>query len=280
MILTPFLAATLLATAPLQVRAGAPPASANTSPETAEGVEILRRVLVEALDKAFEEKDKDERGEFRSEQGLFLEGRVTSLWAGGRSVQHARAFHMPGAGLFFALDLSLPVIKKERDETGTDQPQDDEWERARSELRGTYARDGVALRRLYVGDRTEGEIDPKAIERATDTLLRTLARHVGRIEGLDASETITVALRLSGSDRSWLHEWSTDEPHGLYSLSTGEGEDSPRKAESMAFSALVLATGQEVRQQNLVVQVGLADLTAPDLASPEALRRRARINRY
>ena len=279
--LTTLLAAALLAAAPLpatsiQGRTPAPVSAGNTSTETAEGIEILRRVLIEALDKAFVEQPARDRVLFNKDfqtNGLF-----TSLWAGGQTVQHARAFHMPEVGLFFALDLSLPVVKKEG-EPGSDQPENDEWERARREVRG--APDGVRLRVIQREGESLGEIDPKAIDQVTDLVLRTLARHVSRIEGLGSHETVTVALRLSGRDRSWLHEWSEDDPHGLKALDEEAPEvDEPEQARSMAFSAYVLATGHEVREQNLVLRIPLADLKGAEQATPEQLRRTARVNRY
>lgn len=275
MIPSTFLAAALLSAAPLQGRTSPPAVDASTSTATAEGVEILRRVLIETLDKAFEEKRPSES--VRLERGLRVDGLVTTLWADGQTVQHARAFHLPDVGLFLALDLSLPVVKKEQAEPGSDQPENDEWERARREVRGSLAPNGMRLRMLKVGGEGLGEIDPKAIDQVTDVVLGALARHVARIEGLGSNETVTVALRLSGKDRSWLHEWSEDEPHTLRLRADEEGE--AEQAQSMAFSAFVMATGHEVREQNLVLQIRLADLTAPDRATPE-LRRVARINRY
>jgi hypothetical protein len=282
MLLTSLLAAALLAPVPLQAGAGLA-TTPQTTPATAEGIEILRRVLADALDGAFQGERGQERVLFNSPGAPGVEGLVTTLWAGQQTVQHARAFHLPGAGLFFALDVSLPVVKKAAEEPGTDPPQDDEWERVRREVRGSGS--GFRLGgRLQMTSRVVGEIDPKAIEQATDLVLRTLARHVGRIEGLGAHESVTVALRLSGRDRSWLHEWSQDDPHAFEPQTFevepdgARGEGAP--AQTRAFSAYVLATGQEVRDQNLVLQVTLADLARAASATPEELRRAARINRY
>lgn len=277
MLLTSLLAAALLAPVPLQTAAGSAPA-AQTSPATAEGLEILRRVLADALDGAFEGERGREQVLFNAPGTPGVDGLVTTLWAGHQTVQHARAFHLPGAGAFFALDVSLPVVKKAAEEPGSDQPQDDEWERARRELRGSGP--GYRVRGLLqVPGQVVGEIDPKAIEQTTDLVLRTLARHVGRIEGLGAHESVTVALRLSGRDRSWLHEWTHDEPQTL-ELEPDGGRGEGARAQTRAFSAYVMATGQDVREQNLVLQVALSDLTRAASAAPEDLRRLARINRY
>ncbi|HEX6885293.1 MAG TPA: hypothetical protein VF530_18105 [Planctomycetota bacterium] len=281
MLLTSLLAAALLAPVPLQAGAGLA-TTPQTTPATAEGIEILRRVLADALDDAFQGERGQERVLFNSPSTPGVEGLVTTLWAGQQTVQHARAFHLPGAGLFFALDVSLPVVKKAAEAPTSDQPQDDEWERARRELRGSGP--GYRLRALPMAEKVVGEIDPQAIEQATDLVLRTLARHVNRIEGLGAQESVTVALRLSGRDRSWLHEWSHDDPHtiepGAFELEPDGARGEGARAQTRAFSAYVLATGQEVRDQNLVLQVALADLARAASATPEELRRAARINRY
>jgi hypothetical protein len=277
MILSTFLIATLLAAPPLQGRT-APPVHAQTSSETAEGVEILRRILIEALDKAFAKAPEHEKA-LLFDQGAHVNGLVTRLWAGGQTVQHARAFHMPGAGLFFALDLSLPVVRKDPGVATTDEPEDDEWERARRDLRGTFGPEGLALQRIQVRSEEAGEIDPKAIDQATDLVLRSLARHLGRIEGLSPNEVVTVALRLSGDGRNWFHGLSEDEPTE-YDDRRPAQHDEAKKSRSMAYSAFILSTGAEVREQNLVLQIAVADLLRSDSATSEELRRAARLNRY
>src|SRR6185503_12767306 len=139
MIFTTLLAAASLCGNPAQVQT-----RPSTSENTAEGAEILRRILVDALDDAFSQKEKadaKDRGESVRIQQLHGLGAVTKLWAGGETVQHSRVFHLPDVGLFFALDAALPVMSKERDEREPDKGtknKDDEWERARRELRGNF----------------------------------------------------------------------------------------------------------------------------------------------
>jgi hypothetical protein len=280
MIFTTLLAAASLCGSPAQVQA-----RPTTSEATAEGAEILRRILVDALGDALNRKGKGKtnaegRGESTDVQELHRLGVVTTLFAEGETVQHSRVFHLPDVGLFFALDAALPVVSKERDEREPDKAgksKDDEWERARSELRGGYVggEGGVFLRRYESAK--EAEIDPKAIEQVIEQVLKTLARHAARIEGLTQRETITVALRLSGRGRTlWgsdgeeleegrgeAHAWTTDE----------EGE-LPR-----AFS-FVLAGGASAREQNLVIRIALADLAGFAEGGLEPLRQRAQINRY
>ena len=274
MLLTSLLAAALLAPTPLQAGAGSAPPT-QTSPSTAEGLEILRRVLIDTLDEAFQGDRQGEQVLFNSSPGV--DGMVMNLFASGQTVQHARAFHMPGAGLFFALDVALPVVKKQADPSGSDQPQDDEWERARRQVRGDGP--GYHLRGLRLTSPVAGEIDPQEIERTTDLVLRALARHVGRIEGLGAYESVTVALRLSGRDRSWVHEWSEAEPALPGIEPDGSSGEAPR-TRTRAITAYALAAGQEVRDQSLVLQISLTDLARGASASAAELRKAARVNRY
>jgi hypothetical protein len=277
-----------------------PPVTApvgTTTPETAEGVEILRRILVEALDKEFLEKGQHEQS-IVGPDGRSLRGIATTLWLSGDTVQNSRAFHMPEVGLFLSLDASLPVVeKKAPKDPGKGQGNTgDEWERFRRAVRGDSSTDGPFRFRIAEVS-PEGEIDPQAIERVTDLVLRTLARHASRIEGLAAGETITVGLRLSGRSQSWLHDFRTDE-NGAFTFGlrgalredlgdTNEdraNKDEEKGSEDVArhglFSAYVLGAGDGVRSQNLVIRIALADLVSQPEASADRLRQRAAINRY
>lgn len=293
MIFTTLLAAASLYGNPAAVQSR--PAASSTSENTAEGAEILRRILVDSLDDALDRKEKEraddrDRGESTGRQvlrgqELHAFGAVTRLWTEGETVQHSRVFHMPDVGLFFALDASLPVVSKERDEREPDKAsknKDDEWERARRELRGNFVgggEDGVFLRRYE--NAKETEIDPRAIEQVIEQVLKTLARHAARIEGMTQRESITVALRLSGRGRTL---WSKSGAEG-YEIDDGEGKTRVWSTEegselpSGAFS-FVLAGGASAREQNLVIRISLADLAGYAEGGPESLRQRAQINRY
>jgi hypothetical protein len=282
MIFTTLLAAASLCGSPAQVQA-----RPSTSENTAEGAEILRRILVDALDDALSPKEKadaKDRGESTRIQQLHGFGVVTKLWSDGETVQHSRVFHLPDVGLFFALDAALPVVSKEREEREPDKAsksKDDEWERARSELRGNYVggQDGLFLKRY--GEAKETEIDPKAIELVIEQVLKTLARHAARIEGMTQRETFTVALRLSGRSRTL---WSKSGSDG-YEFEEGEGEthvwSSEEEGEIPSRTlSFVLAGGGSAREQNLVIRISLADLAGYAEGGPESLRQRAQINRY
>jgi len=254
----------------------------DTAPATAEGVEILRRLLVGDLNEAFQsaESPKNEPELYSINRRVEVHGLVTTLWAGERTVEHSRAFHMPEAGVFLSLDVSLPLARKKAAPAAEPQKAttDDEWERARRELRG----DGTDLPfRTRVRDlRAELEIDPEAIERTTEVVLRTLARHAARVEGLAPSDTITVALRVSGRNRTfWQDLASEPEDDSEAPLVLGVPEDPAAGPHTYGLSAMVLAAGQNVPEQSLVIRISLGDLAAgPDRL--DLLRTRARINRY
>ena len=276
MILTTLLAAASLLGAPnpAQVVPG-------TSDDTAEGAEILRRILVDALDDAFGRKEQrgDSTTKFREFDRL---GVVTTLWAGRETIQHSRVFHLPEVGLFFAFDAALPVVSKEEEKGTADKgakAKDDEWERARRAVRG-----GGEASVYLLGERKikDSEIDPEAIDQVIDLVLRTAARHASRIEGLTSRETLTIAMRLSGRERTmWRgHDWDVDgdeaELDGRVRRERAEVEELPQGG---AFS-FVLAGGSSAREQNLVIRVGLADLESFSEGNLDSLRQRAQINRY
>ncbi len=275
---------TLLAAAVLHALPQPAPAPQNTSAATAEGTEILRRILVESLNGAFEDPKRSDQITMRK-RGMQMHSLVTTLWVGDQTVQHSRAFHLPDAGLFFALDVALPVVAKDKapEPVESDQPTDDEWERYRREVRGHASADGALFPRLTLEAPRATEIDPAATEKVIDAVLATVARHASRVEGLNARETITVALRLSGRHRTLLH--------GLDPLSDGleyefgrepaeeEGTE-PGEGDSKTFSAFVIGTGYETREQNLVIRLTVGDLAGAAEGGLERLRQRAQVNLY
>ncbi|NOT30292.1 MAG: hypothetical protein HOP15_07580 [Planctomycetes bacterium] len=254
------------------------PLPLGTSEATAEGTEILRRILAETLDEAFADKQSGDKVTMQK-RGIRMHSLVTTLWVGDQTVQHSRAFHLPDAGLFFALDASLPVVAQEPgpEPAQSDQPTDDEWERYRREVRGHLSPDGTLFRRLNLGTPRAAEIDPAAIEKVIDTVLRTVVRHAFRVEGLTPRETITVALRLSGKNRTLLQDFSPE--NGEFQLGFEAGE-MPEEGESQSLSAYVLASGHEVREQNLVIRIAVSELASLSEGGIERLRQRAQINRY
>jgi len=288
----------LSAVALLGTAAPAPPppqaqssgASGTTiAPGATEGVEILRRILAETLDQAFrpvdDGRETNRRLSLRTNDGY--QGLVTTLWAGEQTVTHSRAFQVPGSGLFFQLDLSLPVVAK-KSEVKPAQPtpadKDDEWERMRREVRGD-TRGGLSgdFFKLQTGEGPELEIDPASIERVTEHVLKTVARHASRIEGLGSQDVITVALHLSGKTGT---AWSTLEPPVRDPLPDGEEhEDDPHgfSVASGYFATgqqLLFAAAHEAPEQRLIVQVTVADVSGYAEGGYTRLRDRARVVHY
>jgi len=250
----------------------------QTSADTAEGLEILRRILVDSLEKAFEtDEPKDVHTTFGAPLGTGHfegEGLISLLYAGQQTVEFSRVFHLPGAGVFFALDASLPMIEaKEEPQPAGDAPRDDEWERYRREVRGGGG-GGELPGGVQVWRKRRMELDPTSIDKLIDTALLALARHTARVPGLEAEEKITLAVRLGGSLQSM---WSTTAP--LAAEAEGEPDVSVQGKSRQLFSYSLATTG-DTPTRNLVLEIRVGDLQAGVNGPASELRRRARINRY
>lgn len=255
----------------------------QTSTDTAEGLEILRRILVDSLEKTFQAERKEQRVTMNGGQA---EGIVQLLVTGHQTVENSRVFHLPDAGVFISLDAALPMVAKKtaaKDEPAGDAPRDDEWEKYRREVRGGGDADlpsGGYIFRMR-GDATEMEIDPAAVDKLIDASLQSLARHTGRIEGLGTQETITLAVKISGGFGALGgHFWGTnllEDAHGL------DSEDDKKLGELGYAGPTRLSTvftRSDSSSQNLVLQIRVGDLSAYTSGGVGELRKRARINRY
>lgn len=260
----------------------------QTSTDTAEGLEILRRILVDSLEKTFQAERKEQRVTMNGGQA---EGIVQLLVTGHQTVENSRVFHLPDAGVFFSLDAALPMVAKKtaaKDEPAGDAPRDDEWEKYRREVRGGGDADlpsGGYIFRMR-GDATEMEIDPAAVDKLIDASLQSLARHTGRIEGLGTQETITLAVKISGGFGGFNgHFWGTNLLDDAYSFDT-TSEDPKKEPEPSApgLAPLPLLSTVFARSdsasQNVVLQIRVGDLAAYTNGGTAELRKRARINRY
>lgn len=275
MLLTP-----LLLVAALHTPAPAVPLAQQTSANTAEGLEILRRILVDSLEKSFQ-TEKEHRITSSNDQ---TEGIVQFLMTGHQTVQNSRVFHLPDSGVFFALDVSLPMIEKKtetKDQPAGDAPRDDEWEKYRREVRGGGSTSLPGGTYVFGSrtERSEMEIDPAAVEKLIDTALQALARHTSRVEGLSGQETLTLAMKVSGGAWGTGGFWGTslfDE--GAIEIERSEPDkELPRGAAGIPRVSTLFALSSSA-SQNLVLQIRASDLQAS--ANPGELRRRARINRY
>ena len=222
------LTASLLATSWLPAAPTAFPAfleDDDAAQAIAEDVEILRRLLVRAL---------DGRGEsvsatldpaharpvtpwgtvLRAETGLSAElgFRAATGWKRGAShVERSRGFHVPRTGVVYAIDVSVPVERVAAGETEPESPQEaarDEWEAMEEAVRrGDDEGAGGALEivtSIVSGTNVTIDVpqalrlDEGAITDCIDAVLATLAEHGARVEGLGPAESITVCLHVQG----------------------------------------------------------------------------------
>jgi hypothetical protein len=279
----------LLLGALLQSSLQKPPAQDSGSDATAEGIEILRRILADQIDATFAPDEERERsGVDRPHRFRMLSGEsngiVTSLWAGGQTVSHSRGFHLPGHGVLLVMDLTLPTVEREEHADEPEEPQapsDDEWDAMRRRVRGGSSEEHALFRGQLLERGKESEIDEAAIERVRETVIKTVARHASRIDGLERGDTITVALHLSGNAGTW---WSNFQsmPFGAF----GTDEDGARKPEQddakdleLAQTYVVAARG-EAPEQHLVLEIPLADLDEFAQGGYSRLAPRVRVTRY
>ena len=103
------LLSSILLVAAVHAQPPAVPLQQQTSTDTAEGLEILRRILVDSLEKTFQAEKKEQRVTVNGER---VEGIVQLLMAGHQTVENSRVFHLPDAGVFFSLDAALPMVAK------------------------------------------------------------------------------------------------------------------------------------------------------------------------
>jgi hypothetical protein len=286
MILTAFVLTPFLTGNPL------PPVRAQeTSEATAEGIEILRRLLAENLEAAFPSEEASLDLRFSHGYTLGTKGLVTQLMSGDQVVPHSRGFHLPGEGAFFALDLELPVVAAQPASAPKDgaPDQDDEWERMRRQVRGTVTSDDephAPYSYLLVPAKQKPVvIDPAAIDTVVEVALKTLARHAPRIEGLAVQDTLTLALHLSGRFRGMLwHETDGEDEDGEGSTRLPSGVAAgPRGGEAsfLVYGVPDLFSASHAPELHLVIRVTLSDLAGySERGGPERVLQRARINRY
>ena len=262
---------------PLLTTPGLPQETAAAPPtphsRTVEDLEVLRRLFVQEI--SGRATDSELPVFSTSDTGVgytVLSNEMTFGGAAGKSVPHSRAFHIPGQGGFFSLDVQLPIIEAEtgepKEEVAEKSEAEKEWERIREEVRT-----GVSSRRTRIRthlffdggeeDDREWKIDPEAIRTVEDDVLRVLSRHAGRIEDLSNSEHLTVALHLTGSESSFVVRTQED------------GEE----CTSIGWLSGALAA-RRAPAQRLVIRVSMADLRRGDLNGGSKLREGALIHAY
>lgn len=195
------------------------PAGSATAPEnafaeegsTAEDVEVLRRLLVKGL--MPETTDARALDLYKDAQALGTYDRLIStreellqdlsLSVQGSNVQHSRGFHVPGAGLFYCIELSVPAAAKTETAPNGQPDQSDEWASTQQEVRNRQQGGSTftGFFRLDTQFTTTWVLDAAAVDKAIEQVIQTLAEHGTRVRGLGPTDAITVALHVSAG--SW-----------------------------------------------------------------------------
>ncbi len=260
----------LLSTAP-----PAPQEEEKGTSKVAEDVEILRRLLVQAIDPA-----RDDNVFFPLQKGfnealnLSLRSSVaiSDYLAVGQRVSHSRGFHLPGAGIFYSFDLELPLtLTAGPSSAGERGGIENDWERMRREVRsGTSGDRTLQLGFGQAQEEGRWEIDRDAREQAIDAVLKTLAKHGRRLGELDPGDSITVALHIEGSGSI---------PGTLYSvLDENEEDDTVAQAQNLFWGSVA---ARQAAPERVVIQVPFDALRAgEDGGGFEEVKRRAVVHRY
>jgi len=251
----------------------------STTEQAAEDVEIMRRLLVRAIDATAPGKEEPGKVGFLT-GGLTgtapitgpLTGPLTSFYRFSSSsvVTHSRGFHAPGTGAIFAIDAQVPLVAVEPYAADEEEEEraDDDWDRVRREVRtGKTETEGSVFKVQFRGAPTKWQLDPDAIEDIERAVLETLARHGGRIAGLDEAEDITVAL--------YLHQGATVSETGVFGYAFDVGSDDEDDGET-AWTTLV---GRTAPAQRLILRARVGDVRRAGKDGRE-LRERALVSRY
>jgi hypothetical protein len=247
------------------------PSAPDTTAEAVEDVEVLRRLLVEAIEPAREYAHTDANGDLYM-RNLTVTDSILTFYAGRERVASSRGYLVPGSGAFYSLDVRLPVVAADASEAPVDgkEPREDEWERTRRAVReGSEPRTPHLAREL--GWNAEGDakyaqrlaIDEDARDEVVDAVLATLAKHGSRLRGLASGDDVAVALYVegSGNDGSW--------------VSGADGKMLGTVKESTTLWRSMIA--QRAPPEHVVVRIPFDALRSGSLAE---VRRAAQVQRY
>jgi hypothetical protein len=243
----------------------APPRQAQVAHEAAEDVEILRRLLVDAL-----EPGRAGQPALAKAQGLELfavDHSIGDFFYLRERVSSARGFHLPGSGVFYSIDLSLPTRAVSGSEPGASAAtRDDEWERARREVQSGTEGEARSWLLATTQDATSPPrrfvIDERARNEAVDAVLGTLVKHAARVRGLSVGDDVVVALYIEAAP--------------------GAIDSQDPQAEKMPDGTILLSSLMAARHaaaEHVVIRVPLERLRAPDATLAE-IRSAAQIHHY
>ncbi|MEM1450350.1 MAG: hypothetical protein AAF957_17400 [Planctomycetota bacterium] len=257
----------------------------------AEGVEILRRLLVRSIQGsgassvALPHPVQGTQNGWQYQLGLGEFPTFTG-WQprGGAAASNARGFHLPAVGATFTIDVTVPVelvtVSAKQNEEAQEDEGKDEWDTMRDAVRQGEAAESTVDATAEFWAMTDPSalvdawpqnavmtLDAKAVEAALDSVLESLARHGHRLD-LAADESITIALTIEGRDPA---QASLAVP-----TEGGEYDQAVWFAYAQALTSGQTA-GDLTRRVVLQVPVSALGKGAGDAAS---LRGRTRIHRY
>ena len=124
----------------------------------------------------------------------------------GSITSNTRGFRVPGLGVIFPLDVSVPAKQVETTDEVEDEKADadDDWEQARNEASGRLS-NAYTIYNKILGSKGEKlkqsvlVIEPKAVDAVIKAVVKSVASYGLKIEGLDNDDSIVVAMQLEGN---------------------------------------------------------------------------------
>lgn len=201
--------------------------------KTAQTIDIMRRVLAKSISRELNElyASEDEGQEDGKEEqsvdggGVRVGGGVPmgGSWASGTSspliyrtvsgfstlsyhTSNTRGFRVPGQGVIFTLDVTVPAKQVEMEAVDEDEQADaeDDWEQARNEASGRASNAYTIFNQVRVVSvenqkQYELVIEPEAMDAVIKAVVKSVSLHGLKIKGLDDDDSIVVAMQLEGN---------------------------------------------------------------------------------
>lgn len=272
----PMMSATAVQEAPM-----VPQVSSFGPRKPASSMDIMRRVIVKSINRDMNEHFSDENDKLTSTvttretaPGVPLPSEsfaiATSLYgrlATNSFAGDSRGYYIPGHGAVFSLEVTVPLIEAEPEETeDIEKPEkvDDLWTEATDEAEGRTSAFGRAVvSGTYLFNetkQTEWMINPEGVDLVINAVCATVAKHGKKIDDLQDDESVIVVLNVNPGQAV-----STTGDTGAYRL----------------FYSYSFAAGGSDETQQIVIEVTVEDLDryAGDRIDLDGLKSRATITR-
>ena len=122
------------------------------------------------------------------------------------STRYTRGFRVPGQGVIFTLDVSVPAKQVESTDSVDDEKADadDDWEQASHEASGRYYNAYKLYSQVLLpsGEKLKQSvlvIDPEAVDAVIKAVIKSVSQYGLKIKGLDDDDSIVVAMQLEGN---------------------------------------------------------------------------------